>query len=72
MIYKLDIPECSSHTYEVGTKGVVRIEQDIIQTGVREGYNTSKLIYRIIFDDERIIEISADIKGVIIFRKNIE
>ena len=39
MIYKLDIPECSSYTYEVGTKGVVKIEQDIIQTGVREGNN---------------------------------
>lgn len=72
IIYKIDVPECSSYTYEVGMKGVVKIEQDIIQTGVGDGYNTSKLIYRIIFDDKRKIEISANIKGIIIFRKNVE
>ena len=27
-IYKLDIPECSDYTFEVGKKGVIKIEQD--------------------------------------------
>lgn len=68
IIYKIDVPEYSSCTYEVGTKGVVKIEEDLLQTGV----NDSKLIYRITFDDKRIIEISADVKGIIIFRENIK
>lgn len=69
MIYKLDIPECSNYDFEVGKKGVIRIEEDIIQTGVCEGYSTSKLVYRIVFDNGNKIEISANVSGIVLFKQ---
>lgn len=68
-IYKLDIPECSNYTFEVGERGVIRIEEDIIQTGTAEGYNPSKLIYRVIFDNNETIEISASVSGIVLYKR---
>jgi len=72
IIYKLDIPECSNYTFEVGEKGVIRIEEDIIQTGTADGYNPSKLIYRVVFDNNDTIEISASVSGIIIYKRKSE
>ncbi len=70
VIYKLDIPECSNYTFEVGEKGVIRIDEDIIQTGVGDGYiSTSKMIYRIVFDNGNNIEISANVSGIVLFKR---
>jgi len=71
LIYKLDIPECSNYTFEIGKYGVIKIEEDIIQTGVGDGYSTSKLIYRIVFDNGNNIEISANVSGIVLFKQNI-
>ena len=69
IIYKLDIPECSNYTFEVGDKGVIRIEEDIIQTGTAEVHTPSKLIYRVVFDNGNTIEISASTSGIILFKR---
>ena len=69
LIYKLDIPECSNYTFEVGEHGVIKIEEDVIKTGVGECYDPSKLIYRIVFDNGDNIEISANVRGIVLFRK---
>ena len=69
VIYKLDIPECSDYTFEVGEKGVIKIEQDIIQIGTAEGWTPSKMIYRIVFDNGNCIEISANVSGIVLFKR---
>jgi len=70
IIYKLEIPECSDYAFEVGKKGVIKIEEDFIQTGVGDGYiSTAKMIYRIIFDNGNNIEISANVSGIVLFKQ---
>ena len=69
VIYKLVIPECPNYTFEVGKKGVIKIEQDIIQIGTAEGWTPSKMIYRVVFDNGDTIEMSASVSGIIIFKR---
>lgn len=69
VIYKLVIPECSDYTFEAGKRGVIKIEQDIIQIGTAEGWTPSKMIYRVVFDNGKSIEISASVSGIIIFKR---
>lgn len=69
IIYKIDIPECSNYTYEVGEKGVIKIEQEIIQIGTAERLDPSKMIYRVIFENGNSIEISANVSGIVLFKR---
>lgn len=69
-IYKLEILETSSHIYTVGEKGVISITEDIKQISScaeTQSYST-KLIYKICFNNETI-EISADTKSIVVYKK---
>ena len=71
IIYKLRIPECLEYSYEVGCSGVLSIEQDIIQTGSGPDTTPSKLIYRVKFEDGKSVEIDANIRGLVIYKRPI-
>lgn len=69
-IFKLAIPECFEYTFEVGKRGVIKIEEDVIQIGTAEGWTPSKMIYRIVFDNGNTIEIAASVSGIVLFKRN--
>lgn len=68
-IYKLEIPECPVHTYEVGVRRVTSITEDIRQIAYSPDGGASRLIYIIAFAGGKTIEISGDIKGLVIHRQ---
>lgn len=70
MITKLEILEASAHTYTVGEKGVISIIEEIkqISSCAETQSCSSKLIYKICFNSESI-EISADTKSIVIWKK---
>lgn len=70
-IYKIEVPECSCLTYEVGYRNVVSIsEKDKIVSSCAETESaSSKLYYEVLFGDDTVVELYADIKGLVVYRR---
>lgn len=70
IIYKVDVPECSHLTFRLGIDGVKSIKETVIQISscAETQSASSKLIYEICYSDGRSVEISADLKGLVIHK----
>lgn len=71
MIYKLEIPEAPSYNREVESRGVLAIREAYIPIclDTKNDFAFKKLVYKVFRKDGYIEEISADVKGLIVYRK---
>lgn len=69
MIFKVVIPEAPQYDYEVGKNGVKSIDECVIQTGSSaDGHSSSKLIYRVTLENDCFVELSADMRGIVLYK----
>lgn len=71
-IYKIEVPECPRLTFEVGynTNVIIISEKNKIVSSCAETESaSSKLYYEIIFNDGSVVELYADIKGLVVYRR---
>ena len=68
-IYKISVPMSSLPDYEVNKDGVVEIKEDYKIIGSFQNNPDYKLVYIIIFEDGRQIEIDGCTQSIIIYLK---
>ena len=69
VIFKIVIPEALHFDYELNKNGVKNIEECVIQTGSGiDGRSSSKLIYRVTLENDCMVELSADMKGIVLYK----
>ena len=69
MIAKIMIPEAPQFSYKVGENNVVSIDERFETIGSDgNGHTLNKLVYVVSIKDGFSIEISADVKGIVVYR----
>lgn len=70
IIYKVEVSECPHLTFRLGENGVQFIKETSIQISscAETQSSSNKLVYEVHFFDGHTIEISADLKGLVVYK----
>lgn len=71
-IYKIEVPECPHLTFEIGYNTdviLIRERNKIVSSCAETESASSKLYYEIIFRNGSIVELYADIKGLVVYKR---
>lgn len=71
-IYKIEVPECPHLIFEIGYNTdviLIRERNKIVSSCAETQSASSKLYYEIYLADGSLVELYADIKGLVVYRR---